>query len=81
MLAFGLSLQYGDLSLEIGRLYVSDQSPLKTRVKAFFYPRDIARRAIRGENYLLLSIIKGIKSVKELFLGPFLACDELNVVD
>jgi len=50
-------------------------------VKAFFYPGDIAWGTVRGENYLLLSIIKGIESMKELFLGPFFSSDELNVVD
>src|SRR5712691_1152850 len=74
-------LQNGDLSLEIRRLDVRDQSPLKPRAKPLLDGIDVLRQAVRGDNDLLLLLVERVEGVKKFFLRPLFSGDELDIVD
>ena len=74
-------LQNRDLGLEIGRLDVGDQAPLEARAQTLFEPRNLVRRAVAGEDDLLLRVVERVEGVEELVLRAFLAGEELDVVD
>src|SRR5574341_1626472 len=80
MVSFCLTLKDDNFRFEVRWLDICDQPPLKTRVQTLFDLRYISGRAVGGEDYLLLPIVKRIKCVKELLLGSFLARNELHVI-
>src|SRR5213594_3783725 len=81
VLKFRFSPQDSYLCFDIWGLDIGDQSPFETRVETLFDFRDLTRRTIRREHDLLLRVIERIERVKELFLRPLLAGDELDVID
>ncbi len=81
LFALRLFLQNRDLGLEIRRLNVGDQSPLKPRAEPVLNLREFLRRTIRRDHDLLHALVQSVESVEELLLRPFLLRDELNVVD
>ncbi len=81
VLGFSLALQDGDLGFEIGWLDVGDEAPLEARAEAVFDVAEFLGGAVGGEDDLLGVAVKGVEGVEELFLGFFLAGEELDVVD
>ena len=74
-------LEDRDFRFQVRRLNIGDQAPFETRAQALFDRVDVLRQAVRGNNDLLLLLVQRIEGVKELFLGAFLAGNELDVVD
>ena len=70
-----------DPRLEVGRLDVGEQAPLESRTQTLLERRDLARGAIGREHDLRAALVEGVERVEELLLDPFLALDELDVVD
>ena len=81
LLLFRFLAKDRDLRLEVGRLDVGDQSPLEARAEPLFERRDLFRRRVGGEDDLLLRFVERVEGVEELFLRPFLAGEELDVVE
>src|SRR6185369_6137350 len=81
MLSVGLLLKNGDLGFEIGRLNVCDQAPFETTAQPVLDLREFLGRTIAGDNNLLHRLMQCVESMEELFLRPFLLCEELDVVD
>ena len=67
--------------LDVWRLKLSGQPPLKARNQAVFQIRNLGSRPIAGEDDLLMPIEKCIECVKELFLRTLFAGEKLDVVD
>src|ERR1700741_3946579 len=80
-LVLRLLLKNGDFGFEIGRLDIRDQAPFETGAQALFDGIDILRKAVRGNDDLLLLLVESIERVEELFLSALLAGDKLDVVD
>ena len=76
----GLTLDDGHAGLEIRRLDIGGQAPLKAGTQALFQALDLLGRAIRGNHDLLVGIVQGVEGVEKLLLGGFLAGDELDIV-
>ena len=70
-----------DLGLEIRRLDVGDQPPFEAAAQALLEGRDVPRRAVGGDDDLLLARVERIEGVEELLLGALLVGEELDVVD
>src|SRR5690606_34980148 len=73
--------QDGDAGFQIRRLDIRGQSPFKAAAQPLLQGGDILRRPVRGDHQLAVGFVEGVKSMEELFLGRFLAGDELDVVD
>ena len=80
-LVLGLFLQNRDPGLEVRRLDVRNQSPLKPRTQTFFDGIDVFRQAVRGNHNLLLLLVERVEGVKKFFLGALFSSDELDIVD
>ena len=74
-------VQNRHLGFEIGRLNVHHQAPLESGPQALHQARRAFRRGIARDHDLLLMIVEFVEGVKELFLRPFLAGQDLDVVD
>ncbi|MPM49506.1 hypothetical protein SDC9_96236 [bioreactor metagenome] len=77
----GAVAQNGDSGLNIRRLNVRNQTPLKTGAQALFQTGDFLRRTVGTDDDLLIGVVQRVKSVEKLLLHGLLFCDELNVVD
>ena len=77
----GLLVENRHLRLEIGRLDIGHQTPLKTRPQTLHQSGDILRRAIARDHDLLLRIVQFVEGVEELFLRAFLRTERLDIVD
>src|SRR5438270_2713555 len=74
-------LQNSDFCFQVGRLDIRDQSPFKTGAQSFLNGVDVFRQAIRGNNNLLLLLVKRVEGVEKLFLSALFAGDELDIVN
>ena len=80
-LLFRFLAKDGHFRFEIGWLDVGDESPLESRSKPLLQRGDVFRRRVGGEHDLLLRFVECVERMEELFLRPFLAGDELDVVE
>src|SRR5437764_119246 len=76
-----LGVKDGEASLEVRRLDISDKTPFESRTQPVLERRDLLGRAVGRDDDLLVDLVKRIEGMEELFLGPVLAGEELNVVD
>ena len=67
--------------LHVGRLDVHGKSPGKAGAQPLFQRGKILRSAIRGDDDLLVRLIKVVENVEERFLRGVPAADELDVID
>ncbi len=81
VLGVGLALQDGDLGFEVGGLDVGDEAPLEAGAETVFDVAELLGGPVGGEDDLLGVAVEGVEGVEELFLGFFLAGEELDVVD
>src|ERR1700682_4849712 len=63
-----LRLEDGDAGLEVSRLDVRDQAPLKARAKPVFESGDFFWRPVGRDDDLLVELVQGIEGMKELLL-------------
>ena len=80
-LLLGLRAQDRDPGLEVRRRQVGDEAPLEARPEPLLEGQDRLRRPVGGQHDLLAVLVDRVERVEELFLGPFLVRDELDVVD
>ena len=73
--------QHGQPGGEVGRLDRHRQPPLEAIAKPLGEGRELARRAVGGEDDLAAALIEGVEGVEELFFGVLFALEELDVVD
>ena len=76
-----LFLQDRHLGFKIRRLDVGNQSPLEAAAQAVFNFRQLFRRPVTGDHDLLHRLVQRVESMEEFFLGAFLLCQKLNVID
>ena len=76
----GLALDDGHAGLEIRRLDIGGQAPLKAGAQALFQALDLLGRAVGCDDDLLVGVVQGVEGVEELFLGGLLARNELDIV-
>ena len=76
-----LLLDDGGTELQIRRLDIRDETPLKAGLESILQRLDFTGRAVGGHDDLLTGLMKGIEGVEELLLRGGLAGDELNIVD
>ena len=76
-----LAHQDGHTGFELGWFDSHGQTPAEARFQAFFQSRDFLRVPVTGQDNAALSLKERVESVKELFLGAFLAGKQLNVID
>ena len=69
-----------DAGLEIGRLDVREQAPLKAGLHAVLERVDLLGRTVRGEHDLLFRLVQRVEGMEKLLLRALLARDELHVV-
>ena len=81
LLLLRLLSQNGHLCLQVRRLDVGDESPLKARAQPLFQRGDLFRRRVRRKDDLLLRLIKRVEGVEELFLRALFSGQELDVVE
>ena len=62
-------------------MQVHDQPALQADLDAVFQILDLARRAVGGNDDLLVLVDQRVEGVEELFLRAVLAGDELHVID
>src|SRR4026209_1454544 len=67
--------------LDVGRLKLSGEPPLKARNQAVLQVCNLGSRPIAGEDDLLMSIEQRIERMKELFLGTLFPPEKLDVVN
>jgi hypothetical protein len=67
--------------LEVGRLDVGDQTPLEPAAQPVLQRHQLLRRAVGGDDDLLVGVVEGVERVEELLLRPLLVLQELDVVD
>src|SRR6266576_5031126 len=67
--------------LDVRRLKLRSEPPLKARNQAVLQIRNLGRGPIAGKDNLFMSIEKRIESVKEFFLGTLFAPEKLDVVN
>src|SRR4051812_38263749 len=77
-LLLALLLQDRNLGLEIRRLNVCDQSPLKSAAQTIFDLGKFFRRPVTRNHNLLHRLVQRVESMEELFLSAFLLRQELN---
>src|SRR6185312_2030731 len=76
-----LLLKDGDLSFQVWRLNVGDQSPFKAAAQAVFDFRQFLGRAVAGYDDLLHGLMQGVESMEEFFLGTLFLRQKLDVVN
>ena len=81
LLAAGFGLQNGAAGLKIRRLHVYGHAPGEPRAQALLKRRDILGWFVAAHDHLFVGLVKGVEGVEELLLDPFLAGQELDVVD
>ena len=68
-LRLGLGLQDAEAELVVGRVQVDDEAPLQPRADALLEAVDLARRAVGGDDDLLLLLDQRVEGVEELLLA------------
>ena len=76
-----LLAQDRDPRLQVRRLHVGDQAPLEPGAQPVLQRGQLLGRPVRADDDLLVGVVQGVEGVEELLLGPFLALQELDVVD
>ena len=76
-----LLAQNSDTSLQLGRLNIGNQTPLKARTHTFGKSSELFWWQIRSNHNLLLVIMQGIESMEELFLRMFFTRQKLDIVN
>ena len=76
-----LLAQNSDTSLQLGRLNIGNQTPLKARTHTFSKPGELFWRQVGGNHNLLLVIMQGVESMEELFLCMLFTRQKLDIVD
>ncbi len=71
----------GATGLEIGWLDIGDETLEETGAQPFLETGNVRRSGVGGEDHLTTGGLKGVEGVEELFLGPLLPGDELDVVE
>ena len=77
----GLGPEDRDPRLEVRRGEVGDQAPLEPAAQPLLEGHDRLRRPVGRQHDLLAVLVDRVERVEELFLGPLLVGDELDVVD
>ena len=77
----GLRAEDRDPGLKVRGREVGDQAPLEPASEALLEAEDPLGRPIRAEHDLLAVLVDRVERMEELFLGPFLVRDELDVID
>ena len=77
----GLGAQDRDARLEVRGGQVGDEAPLEPAAQPLLERQDRLGRPVGGQDDLLAVLVDRVERVEELFLGPFLVGDELDVVD
>ena len=77
----GLGPKDRDAGLEVRRGQVGDQAPLEPAAQPLLERHDRLRWPVGRQHDLLAVLVDRVERVEELFLGPFLVRDELDVVD
>ena len=80
-LLLGLRAEDGDPRLEVRGREVRDEAPFEAGAEPLLQRQDGLRRPVGGQDDLLAVLVDRVERVEELFLGPFLVRDELDVVD
>ena len=78
---FRLALDDGHAGLEIRRLDVGGQAPLKPGAQTLFQTLDLLGGTVRRDDDLPAVVVQGVESMEKFFLGTFLARQELDIVD
>src|SRR4051812_9135850 len=76
-----LLAENGDPRLRVRWLQLGGEAPVETRDQPRFESVQFGRRAIAGEDDLLMAIEKRIEGVEKLLLRTLAATEELDVVD
>ena len=77
---FGLFPEDRAPCFEVRRLYVGYKPPREPGHQALFKVRDVLRRSVARDDYLLVRIVKLIECMEKLFLGGLFAGYELYIV-
>ena len=78
---FGLLVQDRHLGFEIRRLHIDHQTPFESGTKPLDQAGKLIRRRIARDHDLLLVVIQFVEGMEELFLGAFLAGNDVDVVN
>ena len=81
MVALCLVAQNGQSGFEIRWLDVGDEAPLEAATQALLQSGYRVGHAVAGDHDLLVGTVQRVERVEELFLQPFFAFHELDVVD
>ena len=76
-----LGVENRQASLEVRRLDVGDESPLKPRTQPVLERGDFLGRSVGRDDDLLVDLVQGVERMEELFLGAVFPGEELHVVD
>ena len=76
-----LLAQNGQPHLDVGRLQVGDQAPLKPGNQPLLEVLDLAGRTVARQHDLPVRLVQRVESVEELLLDALFARQELNVID
>ena len=76
----GLVAGDGHARLQIGRLDIRHETPLKAGAQAVVEGGHLQRRPVRGDDDLVAGLVDAVEGVEELVLGLLLAGDELDIV-
>src|SRR5689334_16340245 len=71
----------GDAGFDIGRLQLGGEAPVEARNEARFEAVEFGRRAVAGEDDLLVAVEERVEGVEEFLLRTLAATEELDVVD
>jgi len=74
-------VQNREAHLDVGGLEIGHKSPFEAGHQAMLEILDFAGGTVAGENDLFVRFVKRIEGVEELLLDPFLAGEELDVVN
>jgi len=77
----GFFAENRETRLDVGRLKLGGQTPFEAGDEALLEIGDFRRRAVAGEDDLLVPIEECVEGVEEFLLGTFLAGEELDIVD
>ena len=72
--------QDGDPVLEVGLADVGHHAPLEAAHQPGLEAGDLLGRPVGGQDDLLVALVERVEGVEELFLGRFLAFEEVHVV-
>ncbi len=76
-----LGLQDAEAEFIIGRVNVGDEAPAEAGAHPLLHPFKIRRRAVAGDDDLMVLIHQRIEGMEEFFLCTILPGDELDIVN